>query len=521
MRRWIALLAVATLVAPLSLVPARAQDAQEGVKLSLADALRMALENNLNLVIARKDPKIAEFGIQAAEGAFDSALGASANYDSSKTDSTFTDATTGTSAPDNASQDNWDAAVSWGQRITFGAQYSLTASLSEQDPSAQISVDDTNGIVSRSDSLFKSRGLVFRYSMPLLRGFGREVNTADIVLARSDLDISRAQLELEAQNTMKTVEDAYWDLLAVRAALDVAKESLKLAQDLLDLNRKKVEVGTLAPIEITQAEAGVASREEGVIVAETAVKNAEDVLRRLLAVPNEDPSWDLPIQPTDKPTFDAREVSLPTSIETALARRAEIANARRVVEQRRLSERVAKDGTRHGLSFDATVGRSEPSQEFRSEVLSPPGIDPRATNVDITGTNWSVGLNYTLPIGNRTAKAGYEIAKLNLEKSEVALNDAEQAVRVDVRIAVRSVESGVKRVKAAQSSTVLQRKTLDAEQKKFDNGMSTSFEVLRIQTDLSNARVAEIRAILDYNKSLADLERAQGTLLEARGLKLE
>jgi outer membrane protein TolC len=126
-----------------------------------------------------------------------------------------------------------------------------------------------------------------------------------------------------------------------------------------------------------------------------------------------------------------------------------------------------------------------------------------------------------LPIGNRQAKANYAIATLNREKSEVSLQNTEQTIRVDVRTAVRNVASGAKRVAAARSNTVLQKKTLDAEQKKFENGMSTSFEILRIQTDLSNAQLSEIQAILDYNKALADLERAKGTLLEARGLRLD
>jgi len=132
-----------------------------------------------------------------------------------------------------------------------------------------------------------------------------------------------------------------------------------------------------------------------------------------------------------------------------------------------------------------------------------------------------VGLLYSYPIGNRAAKATSANAEIDKERARIAVASAEQDVRVDVRAAVRAVESGAKRVAAAHANTVLQQKTVDAELKKFENGMSTSFEVLRIQTDLSDAQVAEIRALLDYNKSLADLERAKGTLLESKGMKLD
>ena len=136
---------------------------------------------------------------------------------------------------------------------------------------------------------------------------------------------------------------------------------------------------------------------------------------------------------------------------------------------------------------------------------------------DFESYDYSLSVNYSLPIGNRAAKAGYKIATLNREKSEISLRNTEQSIRVEVRTAVRNVTSGSKRVDAARANVVLQRKKLEAEQKKFENGMSTSFEVLEFQNDLSDAELAEIRAIVDYNKSLIALERAKGTLAPGAG----
>jgi outer membrane protein TolC len=137
-----------------------------------------------------------------------------------------------------------------------------------------------------------------------------------------------------------------------------------------------------------------------------------------------------------------------------------------------------------------------------------------------TQDNWNAQLTYRIPIGNRAAKADYARARLLREQSEVDLDNQQQTIRVEVRSAVRGVTSGIKRVEAARVNVRLQQKKLEAEQKKFENGMSTSFEVLTFQNDLADAERAEIQARLDYIKSLAALERAKGTLLESRGLTL-
>ncbi len=520
----IVLLAAGLILTALPAPPAAAQDpapADEGTPLALAEALRTALANNLDLVIARRDPQIAAAGIDVQEANFDPTLGATAAFARSDVDETITSVseegesvTESTSATDNPSVD-----VSWGQNLKFGARYDVTLNALESDTSPSIGIDRATGFIVESDPLYRQHSMALSFEMPLLRGFGTEVTTADIVLARSGLEISREDLRLQAQTTIQTVENAYWDLLASIEALRVARESLKLAQDLLDLNRKKVEVGTLAPIEITQAEAGVASREESVIVAETAVENAEDGLRQLLAVPQQDPSWSRHIVPTDRPEYREMKLDAEALLAKALESRPEIVTAKKRLQESELSERVAKNAVKHDLTLGASVGPTRSDYDVRIHYLNQTLL-PQDAKTSMDQLDWRIGLTYGIPIFNRAAKANYAVATLNREKSELGVRNVEQTIRVDVRRAVRSVESGVKRVAAARANTVLQRRTLEAEQKKFDNGMSTSFEVLQIQTDLLNAQVAEIQAILDYTKALADLERAQGTLLEARGLEL-
>ncbi len=494
-------------------------DPPDAIRYSLADCLRIALERNLDLVTVRIDPEIARQRVQSSESIFDGVVAANASFNQTSEDQTISDQISAAETDGSSDQDVTSLGASWSKLLDFGGSYELSLGLSDVNSDAR-EVNSQTGFFQVRE--FKSSGedLTLQYSMPLLNGFGREVNRLDVILAESDVEGSMDALELQAIATAQEVENAYWDLVAVREALSVARESLGLARDLFGLNKKKVEVGTLAPIEITQAEAGVASREEGVIVAETGVENAEDRLLSLLAAPQDDPAWSRTIVPIDRPIFEARSVDVAVATASAFERRPELSSLVREVRDSELSERVAKRRVKHSLSLDAQFTPTRSDDDFSLTIISPPGNPPVDTRTESDGDRWQVGLVYGYPIGNRQAKANYSIASLSRRKAETRLASLEQVIRVDVRTASRNVESGVKRVAAAEASTVLQRKTLEAEQKKFENGMSTSFEVLRIQTDLSNARLAGIRAMLDYIKALADLERAQGTLLDARGLSV-
>jgi outer membrane protein TolC len=374
------------------------------------------------------------------------------------------------------------------------------------------------------------------FRLPLLKNFGKEANTASLVIAKRNLDISHEELRRLATTTLRSVEDAYWNLRAAREGQRVALQTLKLSQDLYELNKKKVEVGTLAPIEITQAEANVASNVELTIRGKEAVANSEDNLRHLLAVPKDDPIWVHTIIPTEDPVKDPRAVELDATIVTALQARPEIIEARAALENSALSERAARNAARHQLDLSAGV---TPSGNNLIDSIRGAGPDGILGTLDDTVTvvtggigetykevpkfnnySWNVGLSYAVPIANRAAKANYAIARIDREKQEISVQNTEDVIRLDVRTAVRAVESGYERVTAARKNVELQTKKLDAEQKKFDNGMSTSFEVFTFQTDLRNAQLSLIQALLDYNKSLSDLERAKGTLLESKGLKL-
>ncbi|ANM30881.1 hypothetical protein ABI59_16805 [Acidobacteria bacterium Mor1] len=482
--------------------------------LSLTDCLRMALANNLDLVSARQDPMISEQNVMNADAAFDMAL--TADYTRSESEQELSNQFSLDSSTDDT------ANVGITKQLGFGGSYTVNLRDSRSIQTGPLVVVDTS---------YRS-SLTGQFDMPLMRGFGSETAQEQLKLAEGNLEISKEQLRVQANSTLESVEAAYWDVAAAIRALGVSDRKLTRAEELLELNRKKVEVGTLAPIEITQAEAEVASNQESLIVAEVTLENAEDELLRLLAVPESDNLWAMAIDTVDEPTFDFREIDLPQVIRTALDRRPEMKNAKQTLINNELSERVARQNVRPQL--DLSVSYTATGNNFELGA-GPDGIPGTPDDMTVTmgalsealseipdndNFNWSAGVNFRYPLRNRAAKASYAIAQLNREKSAIDVKNQEQTIRVEVRRAVRDVESGKKRVDAARANVVLQRKKLEAEQKKFENGMSTSFEVLTFQNDLADAELAEIRALIDYNKALVALERVKGTLLEARGLTL-
>jgi outer membrane protein len=524
---YVMLVSLATVGALLgSSVPAASAQEGDEVPMSLGEALSKALDNNLDLAIVKKDPEIAEYNVTFQKAAFDPILGASAAHSARRDTTTNTTtvinppgAPVSTSEAARTIDDTLSANVN--QRLNFGASYNVSVNGSTAPGNSGEVFIPTFPIRYAFDaSRPYSWGYGISFTLPLLRGFGRTVNEAALVTAKHSLNISHTDLAGRAELTVQETENAYWDLLAARAAQKVAQQALRLSQDLYDLNKKKVDVGTLAPIEITQAEANVASNVEGTIRTKQAVKNAEDALRRLLAIPENDPLWNKTILPTEAPKSDSTTTDQEAAIQTAYEHRPEIAAAKENIEIAKVNEAAAKNGVKHGLDLKADWNRNHAESSTTYNYSFPAQPPYSVDTVQRRSPDWAVSLTYSYPFGNRAANSSYAVAKINTEKTQVGLESVLQDVRVDVRRSARAVESGYERVVAGRKNVELQQKKLEAEQKKFENGMSTSFEVFTFQNDLTNAQLSLIQALLDYNKSLADLERAKGTLLEAKGLKL-
>lgn len=499
------------------------QEAPDAVPLSLADALRTALENNLDIRVQRVNPAIAEQQIQLAWSPFDPLVSADYAHSDQTTENFDLEEPEATRKEDTFS-------ASWADRLTFGPEYRVEV-FSNRTDAPTLQRDPLTGLLFLNPfNPTYSSGVNASFSIPLFKNLGTEVNKLDILVAESNLAVSQQELSDRVNRTLQAVEDAYWNLAAAAKAREVALQSRGLAQELLELNRRKVEVGTLAPIEITQAEAGVAEREENVIVTETARRDAEDQLRALMAVPRDDPRWTKPIAAIEPVNLNEleREVDVQQRIDRALSARPELEAARRSLEARQVTERVAKHQTKPEINI---VG----------------GVNPFGNNFDVVDTNgdgigeldrggrgtslsevpsfdsyvWTLGAQFRYTIHNRAAKANLAIAGLDRERGELDIANLEQSISVEVRTAARGVTSGAERIAAARKNVELQERKLDAEKKKFENGMSTSFEVLTFQNDLAAAQLSLIQAAIDYQRARVELERSTGTLVEARGMRFD
>jgi outer membrane protein TolC len=282
-------------------------------------------------------------------------------------------------------------------------------------------------------------------------------------------------------------------------------------------NEIRVKVGTMAPLDIVQARSEVASREEGVIVAESGLFNAEDRLKQALFVALDKEAWNLRVIPTDKPTADPVPVDVESAIRTAFEKRSDIVAARKGLERAQLSVDFNRNQALPQLDLVAGYGGSGVGgTQLRDSDGNPlptpiPGGYGDATS-QVFGRDfptWRVGFNVSYSILNRQAKASAALARIAKEQAEASFRRLQLNAAVEIRIAGRDVETNFKRVASSKAARELAAERLDAEQKKFEAGMSTNFFVTQAQRDLTVAEVAELRAILDYRISLTTYERSQ------------
>ncbi|MEZ5313047.1 MAG: TolC family protein [Thermoanaerobaculia bacterium] len=379
---------------------------------------------------------------------------------------------------------------------------------------------ETNSQFSLLNPQFTS-GLDFSLTQPLLRGFGRSATEYGIEVANLNSDISRQQFEAQLTSLVQRVSNAYWNLVAARYELVVAEESLALAKELHDNNQVRVDVGTLAPLELVSSEAGIATREEAIIRARGVIGDAEDLLFFFLNIDQGD-AWSLSIVPDTEAKMDAVEVDLDDSIRTALAARPETATQELQIRTLELDQAFLKQDARPRLDLKAGYGLNGLGgdvliRDANGNVIGTASGGWSDALDQVTGWDfpgWSIGLEFGMPLPNRTAKARAAIAGLALEEGKLAQSELELRITTEVRAAVRGIETAREQLESAEVSRRLAEKNLDAERRKYDNGLSTNFQILQIEEDLTAARSRLVTATTGYRQSLVSYYQAIGKLLE-------
>jgi outer membrane protein TolC len=361
-------------------------------------------------------------------------------------------------------------------------------------------------------------------TQPLVRNFRIDATRQQLLLARNQQTVSDLQLLQRVTQTSRSVRAAYYSLVGAIAGLEVAQGSLELARESLKNNQTRVEVGTMAPIDITSAQAEVASNEEAVIVQESAIQSAQDQLRTMIMNPSQPGFWTTTFKPTDQPMLAPRDIDVDAAVRNALANRTDVQQLKKQMSGTDISVKYLENQKLPGVDLQARYGVTGVggTQYLYDNAAIAGGAPPRpiGTSIrpfgdvlrDVFGNNfrtWSFALNVSYPIGTSPADAAFAQAKLLRRQEETQLTDLEMGVTTQVREAARRVNTNLKRVDATRKAREFAQQRLDAENKRFTVGLSTTFELFQAQRDLARARQSELSATIDYNQSLVDFEAVQ------------
>ncbi|HOP61498.1 MAG TPA: TolC family protein, partial [Candidatus Saccharicenans sp.] len=478
------------------------------LELSLEDCLLKALRNNLSLKAEMITPQIADKNVTLATEKFMPSLNFNYNKQSTETASySFLDASDMVVTKQN------DYTVQLTQNIPIGG--TLTASLNSY-------VSDSNRNFQTINPRYGST-LRLNFSQSLLRDFGLKYGRRDIIIAGYSQEISEENFQKTLEETIYNVELAYWNLVYARENLKVRQQSLKLAQELLEKNKIEIEAGTLPPIELLTAESEVSTRQADILEAEALVKNYEDQLKMVINLGAEmEDAKKVQIIPVDSPSVEKREISYEEAMDIALQKRPDLEAIRTELKSREFNFSYAKNQLMPNLQF--TLGYWSPGisgdQLLYKDDNPMSGViigkipgkksDALKDAFNFKYKNWSIGLVLTLPLSNVITRANYAQAKLNLEQSRLKLKNQQLQLDLEIANAVRAVETNYQRALAYRTARELAEQKLTAEEEKFKVGMSTNYLVLQYQRDLANAQTMELKALIDYNVSLANLDRVMG-----------
>lgn len=480
------------------------------LNLSLEEAISTALARNLGVEISRLNYRATGHAARSAQGVFDWI--AFSNLESAHQEQPI--------AQTILSPQSDRTVLNFGvrQAIPTGGFYSLGFFNNRSESNNPFSIVDPS----------YSSNLSFSFDQPLLRNFGVDINRRTINIARNTLGINREAFRDALIDTVLAVEQAYYDLIFTRQFQEVQRQSLQLGRDQERITQIRIDVGASAPLDILQTQVAVATREEALIVAEAAIRNVEDRLRQLMNLPMTE--WSREIIPTDTIGFRPMTVDQEAAVAQALQRRPELRQARLGTESRRIEYTYARNQVLPQLDLTADYGFAGLGGDriIRDEITGEPigvitgGYDDAFTQVSgLDFPSWSLGFNVSLPLTNIGARESATRARLEMESSLADEERARQIIALDVRGAARDIESLARQIVATRTAREAAEKNFDAERKRFENGLSTNFQVLEIQQDLTEARSREIAALVAYNKAIANYHRAVGDLLEVRNIAIE
>jgi outer membrane protein TolC len=498
--------------------PSPASSDQKTLKLSIEDCILKALKYNLQLQVQVLNPEQSDLAITQAGETFIPSL----SFGYSKR---------------NTAAASYSFLDSGG--TTTQAQSSYSAQINQNLPTGGVILASLTSYSLDSNANFQTINprygstLTFNFSQPLLKNFGFDIARQGIIIARNNRDISDLQFKKFLEDKIYEVEQDYWNLVYAIENLKVQQQSLQLAKELLEKNQRSVEIGTMAPIEVLSAQAEVAAREADILGAAAQVKVNEDTLRTVMNLEAEVPGAEkIRLLPSSVPTSDPRDVSLESTFQSALDNRPDLAASKVDIKNKEFNLTIAKNQLLPDLSLNAqywSPGVSGTQLIYLNNnpltgviIGSLPGGAASAfkDTFNFKYKNWSVGLTLNIPLSSVFSRAAQAEARVILDQALLNLKDQQQQLFLALSNATLAVQTNYKRVQAYRASRELAQKKVEAELERLRVGLSTNYIVLQYQRDLATQQGLELKAIIDYNLSLANLETAEGLSLKNKKIEI-
>ncbi|HEY8187432.1 MAG TPA: TolC family protein [Pyrinomonadaceae bacterium] len=483
--------------------------------LTLNDAIKRALENNNDIEMARDDVRFAETQLRALQGVYDPLYTINPQYQNNIQPVTFV--TSGApSGKLSTTQFSFDPAITK-SFAKGGGTYELRFNNSKNTTSA----------INSTLNPFWSSNLSLTITQPLQRNRSIDNNRRQIRIQKKRLEQSDADFRLRTIDVITRVQNAYWDLVFALRDQQNQLENLNLTRENLRRVEAQIAVGTKAPLERAEVQTELANRESSLLLAVQSVSIAENNLKQLIAKDSMSSEWPAQITPTDTPKFDATPVNLNDALKEARENRPELRRLRLQNDINKIDLQYFENQLRPQIDLQSTFATTGLAGSrcvgAACQGLAPPfligGYSRDLRNLTSLDTrNISVGVTIQIPLRNTTAKANFAGARIQEEQLAASVRSQDQLIEVDVRNAAQAVETSRRRVLAAREARVNAELQLEGEQRLYQVGRSTTFLLFQRENALTNARNAELRAETDYNKALADLQRATSTTLRVNNV---
>jgi outer membrane protein TolC len=476
-------------------------NAPAGRTMSLADCIQSALAHNFYVQIERYNPQISLFDLNAAYSGYDPTFTASGQHNFNDSGASYQNGqvVAGSQYNENSFNSGFAGGTPW------GLTYNLSGNIS-----------DTYGKQGAASNFFlpfeSSSGQIgVTLTQPLLKNFWIDATRLNIRVAKNQLQQSEQSLRQQIINQVTAVANAYYELIYAQQNVQVQTNALQLAQTQLDQDQQRLQIGTLAVLSVQQDQSQVAQNQANLIAAQSTLDTDQNILKNLLT-DDYSKSYGVDIQPSETLSAAMQSFDLQDSWNKGMTERPDLLQAKLNVEQKGIQLKYYRNQLFPELDLIGSYGFNGAGQEYSDAFYQfDQGNRPF----------YSYGAQMTVPLGNIGPRNQYKATKATLQQILLQLKQIEQNVMVEIDNAVKTAQSNYQSAEATKQARIYAEAALDAEQKTYAVGKATTFEVLTYQNNLTAARSQEIRALANYNESLANLDAQEGDTLERYNINLE